>query len=384
MDEQKLRGLLAMEEGPKLDFKAELHLSTEGAKKELVKDVIAMANTRGGRGYILFGVEDKTRKLLGLRRNSPQEERIQQIVYSRSNPPVPIQVEMEQVDGCNVLVLTVFRSQHRPHQMLQTGAFYIRRGSTTDVARRDELAGMLQENGLFTFETVPVTSADTDELEADRLAAYVGKLPAEAQRPSETLLEALGFLAEHGNGHLVPTIGGLLLFGRHPEVHFPQHHIRITCGEWVEVVHGCIPRMLDDALRIAGRMIGDSRWPLEALEEALANALAHRDYLDWGRGIEVNISEKHVEVTNPGAMRDGNGMVRRWDRNDATRRNPWLYQRLLGMDVMNRFHRTRMGAKRIMQELERYGPVQFINLGDRNLFKVVMPGPGGKMDADTP
>ena len=376
MDGQKLRQLLAMEEGPKLDFKAELHLSTESEKKELVKDVIAMANTRGGRGYILFGVEDKSRRLLGLEEPLLQEERIQQIIYNRSNPPVPVQVEQESLDGFRLLVITVFKSQHRPHQMLQTGAFYLRRGSTTDFARRDELAGMLQENGLLTFETVPVMGAEPDDLQADLLAAYVGAMPENTRRPSETLLEALGFLAERGNGHLVPTVGGLLLFGRNPEVFFPQHHIRITCGEWVEVVHGCIPRMLDEALRISGRMIGDSRWPMEALEEALANALAHRDYLDWGRGIEIDITAKNIEVTNPGAMRDGNGMVRRWDRNDTTRRNPWLYQRLLGVDAMNRFHRTRMGAKRIMQELDQYGPVRFINLGDRNLFKVVMPGPG--------
>ena len=376
MEAQKLRQLLAMEEGPKLDFKAELHLATESEKKELVKDVIAIANTRGGRGYILFGVEDKSRRLLGLSEPMLQEERIQQIIYNRSNPPVPVQVEQECLDGFPLLVLTVFKSQHRPHQMLQTGAFYVRRGSTTDVARRDELAGMLQENGLLTFETVPVMGAEPEDLEADLLAAYVGTMPESAKRPSETLLEALGFLAERGNGHLVPTVGGLLLFGRNPETFFPQHHIRITCGEWVEVVHGCIPRMLDEALRISSRMIGDSHWPMEALEEALANALAHRDYLDWGRGIEIDITAKNIEVTNPGAMRDGNGMVRRWDRNDTTRRNPWLYQRLLGMDAMNRFHRTRMGAKRIMQELEHYGPVRFINLGDRNLFKVVMPGPG--------
>ena len=376
MDGQKLRQLLAMEEGPKLDFKAELHLSTESEKKELVKDVIAIANSRGGRGYILFGVEDKSRRLLGLEEPLLQEERIQQIIYNRSNPPVPVQVELESLDGFPLLVLTVFKSQHRPHQMLQTGAFYLRRGSTTDFARRDELAGMLQENGLLTFETVPVMGAEPDDLQADLLAAYVGAMPENARRPSETLLEALGFLAERGNGHLVTTVGGLLLFGRNPEVFFPQHHIRITCGEWVEVVHGCIPQMLDEALRISGRMIGDSRWPMEALEEALANALAHRDYLDLGRGIEIDITAKNIEVTNPGAMRDGNGMVRRWDRNDTTRRNPWLYQRLLGVDAMNRFHRTRMGAKRIMQELEQYGPVRFINLGDRNLFKVVMPGPG--------
>lgn len=222
MDGQKLRQLLAMEEGPKLDFKAELHLSTESEKKELVKDVIAIANSRGGRGYILFGVEDKSRRLLGLEEPLLQEERIQQIIYNRSNPPVPVQVELESLDGFPLLVLTVFKSQHRPHQMLQTGAFYLRRGSTTDFARRDELAGMLQENGLLTFETVPVMGAEPDDLQADLLAAYVGAMPENARRPSETLLEALGFLAERGNGHLVPTVGGLLLFGRNPEVFFPS------------------------------------------------------------------------------------------------------------------------------------------------------------------
>jgi len=375
VDEQKLRQLLAMEEGPKLDFKAELHLSTESEKKELVKDVIAIANTRGGRGYILFGVEDKTRRLLGFDEAGFHEEQIQQIIYNRSDPPVPVQVEFQRLDGVPLMVLTIFRSQHRPHQMMQTGAFYVRRGSTTDVARRGELAGMLQENGLFTLETVPVTGAEPDDLLPERLAAYVGGLPGDAGKPSETLLEALGFLTDRGNGRLVPTVGGLLLFGRHPEVFFPQHHIRLTNGEWVEVVHGCIPVMLDEAMRHAGRMIASPEWPMEALEEALANALAHRDYLDWGRGIEVDITDQHVVVTNPGSMQVGNGPIRRWDAETASRRNPWLYQRLLGIDAMNRFHRTRMGTKRIMQELARYGSVRFLNLGDVNLFKVVMPGP---------
>ncbi|HBR01790.1 MAG TPA: transcriptional regulator, partial [Ruminiclostridium sp.] len=56
MDVQKLKQLLSREEDEKLDFKAKLNLATESEKKELVKDVTAMANTRGGRGHIIFGV----------------------------------------------------------------------------------------------------------------------------------------------------------------------------------------------------------------------------------------------------------------------------------------------------------------------------------------
>ncbi len=50
MDTCKLMALLKREEGPKLDFKAKINLETYGEKKEFVKDVIAMANSRGGRG----------------------------------------------------------------------------------------------------------------------------------------------------------------------------------------------------------------------------------------------------------------------------------------------------------------------------------------------
>jgi len=154
MDEYKLRQLLKKEEGPKLDFKAELNLSTEGDKKELTKDVIAMANSRGGRGYILFGIEDKTKRIIGINPADFSEEQIQQIIYNRCDPPIPISVDFFNIEGKTVGALTVYRSSNKPHQMIQNGAFYVRRGSTTGVARRSEIANLLQENGLMTYETV--------------------------------------------------------------------------------------------------------------------------------------------------------------------------------------------------------------------------------------
>ncbi len=377
MNEAKMRQLLRQEEGPKLDFKAMLHLETESEKKELVKDVIAIANTRGGRGHIVYGVEDKTKCMLGMQPENFTEEQIQQIIYNRSDPPVAVQVEFLSLDGFLLMSITIFRSQHRPHQMLQTGAFYVRRGSTTDVARRDELAGMLQENGLFSFETVPVPGATMDDLMPEKISAYVYPSPKkDLPAPSMSLLEALGFVSDVGNSRYVPTIGAILLFGKRPEIFFPQHHIRLVCGEWVEVVYGCVPDMMDKAMHLARQMINNENWPMEALEEALSNAILHRDYLDNGRGIDINITPKTVEVCNPGALKDGNSMVRHHNAAYPVRRNPWLYQRLMGVDRMHRFQRTKKGTKRIMHELEKYGSVRFVNLGEENLFKVLMPGPG--------
>lgn len=67
MDADRIKQFLRREEGPKLDFKQILRLNTESEKKEITKDVIAVANSRGGRGYILYGVEDKTKRIINMR-----------------------------------------------------------------------------------------------------------------------------------------------------------------------------------------------------------------------------------------------------------------------------------------------------------------------------
>lgn len=46
---QKLEELLNQQESEKLDFKQALSLEKESEKKEFVKDVSAIANSRGGR-----------------------------------------------------------------------------------------------------------------------------------------------------------------------------------------------------------------------------------------------------------------------------------------------------------------------------------------------
>jgi len=66
MDIRKLNSILKREEGPKLDFKLRLELWNETGKKELAKDVCAIANSNGGRGHIIIGIEDKTKRIVGI------------------------------------------------------------------------------------------------------------------------------------------------------------------------------------------------------------------------------------------------------------------------------------------------------------------------------
>jgi len=373
LDADRIRQLLRREENPKLDFKATLHLRTEGEKKELTRDVIAIANSRGGRGYILFGIEDKSKKPLGIEPKYFNEEQIQQIIYNRSDPPVSVTVEFVEYEGVNIAVLTIFKSHHKPHQMLQTGAFYIRRGSTTDIARRSEIAQMMQENGLQTYETVPLLKATMEDLDKELLHEYFSNLKVCDDTPNKFLIEALGFISEIDNGEYSPTIGGMLVFGKNPSLFLPQCYVKFISSEGITHITGNIYSMMHQSLELIRNIISDDTYPFDAVEESLANAMLHRDYLDIARGILIEITDNFIEISNPGALVAGNITLKYMRDKNPQRRNPWLYQRLLILDYKRHFIKAGAGMLSMREAFADRGKVKFINLGSRNLFKVVFP-----------
>lgn len=373
MDIQRLKQLLSREEDEKMDFKAELNLTTEGEKKELVKDVTAIANSRGGRGYILYGIEDKTKRVLGINPEDFLEEQIQQIIYNRTDPPVPVSLDLVTHKDKSVAVLTIYKSKHAPHQMIQTGAFYVRRGSTTDFARRSELASMMQENGLVTFETVIVKKASLEDLDMNRINTFFKSINVYTDQSQNLLLEAFGFIGQKYESEFSPTIGGLLLFGKNPQIYLPQCYIRIINGDDIEVISGNILYMMDQVINKVKMIIKDDNYPIIAFEEALANALVHRDYMDLSRGVLINITDKTIEIINPGSLGQSKKVHLSMRECQPERRNAWLYQRLITIDERKRFIKSGIGMSRIRQAFEGIGTVKFINLGKQNSFKVILP-----------
>lgn len=373
MDKSKLERLLKRHEGPKLDFKAKLNLSTESEKKELTKDVIAMANSIGGRGYIVFGVEDKTKRILGINPPDYKEEQVQQTIYNRCDPPIPISLEFIKYEGKTLAVLTIFKSRYKPHQMIQNGTFYVRRGSTTDFARRSELANLFQEHGFMTYEKVILKNVSMTEIDSNLLRGYFKTLNVVSDNPSEVILEALGIVGQTVEDDYHPTIGGLLLFGKNPSIYLPHVYIKLINYKEVKMFYGSILTMLDEVSDYLKNVINIDNYPFDALQEVIANALVHRDYLDLSRGITISITNKNIEISNPGALIAGNSVYKFIKENNPIRRNSWLYQRLLTLDPKKRFVKSGLGMTRIKSAFKDIGRVKFINIGSQNLFKVLLP-----------
>ncbi len=381
MDRQKLYTLLQKPEGTKLDFKAILSLKTESEKKELSKDVAAIANSKGGRGYIIFGIEDGTKKILGIEGKRYTEEQIQQILSQRCDPPISVKLDIIYAEDKQVAVLTIYKSSQRPHQIRQTGVFYIRRGSTTDIARREEIAGMLQESGMLKHESIVLSRVETSELDESLINDYISKTGLTSTNEDYyTLLEGIGIIGrDEDNSGYHPTVGGMLAFGYHPQLYLPHTGVRLIdkCdNDEVKYFSGPITRMLDDIedyLMLKSKKINED-YPVSAAVEAVANATVHRDYFSLGREIVVLLEKNRIEISNPGVTCSEDDIQGIAEDFNPCRRNQWLYQRLLILDNKRRFLKTGMGMKRIYDAFKQHGGAKFINNEKRNLFKVVLPG----------
>lgn len=375
MDVDKLEKLLKQPEGFKLDFKECFYLDTESDKKEFVKDVSAIANSNGGRGYIIFGVKDKTKEIVGVQLKPFNEERIQQIICNRCDPPVPIKVDNIKYKGKDIAVITIFKSNQRPHQVRQTGTFYIRRGSTTDVARRHEIANMLQENGLASSEQVICRKVPVSELNEELLKTYIMGSGTLFEDNKEVFLEGLGIIGRNSQrSDYHPTMGGLLLFGINPQEYLPHTGIRIEYSGKVIPVRGNLLKMLDTSEKIISNYFKDYSYPVQSIFDAIANAVVHRDYWDMSREIVITIDENQVSISNPGAVWYKGSIKKILQDQNPSRRNPWLYQRLLLMDKKKRFLKYGLGIKRIKKPFSNIGHVKVYNFINKNLFRIVLPG----------
>jgi ATP-dependent DNA helicase RecG len=381
MDKQKLISLLNQEEGPKLDFKEILELSLESGKKELTKDAIAIANSHGGRGYLLIGIKDKTKEIIGVDKSLYKEETIQQIIGLRCDPPLTIRVEPVEIASRTVVVITIFRSSNKPHQMRQTGAFYLRRGSTTDYATRDEVAGMLQYNGVISNERIPVLNMGIDVFDSQMLEAYLERIGLGGESSNLPLLSNLGILHYDRDGaQYFPTVGAVLMFTKTPQLYLPHTGIRIVdkLGDRTSVKYlkGDVFKLIDEANEYFARIneLYGYDYPVSSLEECVINAIIHRDYFDTGRDIFVDLTRSKVIVSNPGSIFGGENVDAITRDDNPRKRNIWLYMIFITMDDSKRLIGRLNGFKFIKDCFRQTDRVRFINIRRNNLFKVVLPG----------
>jgi hypothetical protein len=153
MNSQLLEELLYEEESPTLDFKRDAYPfegATNEKKSELLKDIISFANAwRRADAFILIGIEEVKggrSQVIGISEHVDDAD-IQQFINSKTNRPVNFSYITFSIEGRQIGVIRI-PVQDRPvfltkdYGNLKKDTVYLRRGSSTDIAKPDEIARM--------------------------------------------------------------------------------------------------------------------------------------------------------------------------------------------------------------------------------------------------
>lgn len=340
MTESELLELIAADENSGVEFKRD-----DVRPEELAREAVAMANLKGG--HLLLGVEDDG-AISGLQRENT-EEWVMDTVFTQKVHPliIPFYEEVPCDDGMRVAVITLAEGVSKPYVVRHHSReeIYVRLGSTSRRATREQQARLHQMGGMLHTELLPVSGADLDALDGNRLADYLREVTRDQELPDSQAawirrLRTLGFMTEGPQGTVFCTIAGLILFGAAPRRRLRQAGLRVMVFEGPEKTYRAVEdRVLDAPLiphwpengnrradrqcvglfELADEVIAPylavqqdhiedgfrrnrvERFGREVVRELLVNAFAHRD---WTRTTDVELTfySNRMEVISPGAL----------------------------------------------------------------------------------
>ena len=296
------------------------------------------------------------------------------------NVPLTLRIEPEEIEEHKVLVVQVpevpasskpvyFKGEGLPH-----GAY--RRSSSGDVrCGDDDMQVLYADWGAESFDSGVAMRAEWDDIDADAVEDYrderrkTAPTAPELNYSDQELLYSLSCVQKQ-NGEYLPTVAGILLFGKKLALRrlFPMmrvDYIRVPGREWVpdpanrfdaldmrdplmRVVNRAIAAVLEDFSQPfslpAGAVQREAITPLpvEALREAVVNAVMHRSYRDQ-TPIQIIRYANRLEIRNAGFSLKNEES---WNEPRSDNRNPKIAATL----HETRFAETKGSGMRVMRD----------------------------------
>lgn len=348
---------------------------------EMAERLCGMANAQGG--MIILGVKDAKHEIVGIpdHRIGETLDVILRAVRQMIKPELvldPPEPEIYTISGKKLVVATV-KPSHGPVYQAH-GIYWVRRGTHTVSLGLSELLEMANDRGLVDWEHQPVRNATLEDLDLEKVKAYVARRSANSHQISrfkdiERVLLGMECALKTSNGGVVPTNAGMLFFGSHPQEHIIQSDVacvlfretvgasryadrRIITGTLQELIDGAelfLSRYIAVGAKVEGfKRIDIPEYSLEVLREAVINAVVHRDYSKRGESVRVFYYPDRVEIHSPGLLLPGI-TVEQMERGEVQSklRNPTLANLLMG--IPGYMERLGSGIRFMLDETKRLG-----------------------------
>jgi len=359
-----LKKIISQGESETVEFK-----KSPSESKEIIKTISAFANTKGG--TIFTGVSNSG-NALGVEIGKDTLERLVNQITQNTDPKVHPRITVEKIDEKQIIVIKVKESSD--HLVLAFGRPYRRVGKSTLQMSKDEYERSILEkhkDKLYFDSQIckEATLADIDNIKVKRFlerASFERRLDINSDiNPKETLRK-LNLIKKD---KLINA--AILLFGKNPQKYFLQAETRCARFKGTEplefidmkVFGGNIIDQREDALEFVKEHIqlhaeikGTERierweYPIEAIREAITNAICHRNY-KISSNVQIRIFDDRIEIWGCGPLPEPLTIEDLKKKHDSVLRNPLIGRCFFLIKYIEQWG---TGTNRIIEWCQNYG-----------------------------
>ena len=356
----------------------EYKITVPEKSEKYMKTVVAFANGEGGK--IVFGIDDKTLEIVGMDIDNIYKtmDAITNAISDACEPVIRPDVALKTVKNKTVIVVEILPGAERPYYIKSMGMVngtYIRVAGTTRHVEDYMLKELILEGKNRYFDSEICQNMIISESEIDELCKSMKKIAiqntwqdsekAEIKDVTKNVLISWGILKEE-DGKVYPTNAYALLTGRmvqQPVIqcgvfkginrsHFvDRREFEGTIQEQMIAAYQYVLEKINMGMTIKGMYRQDVyELPTDSIREMIANAVAHRSYLEPGN-IQVALFDDRLEVTSPGMLLN-NVTIPKMLEGYSKPRNPAIARAFAYMKIIEKWG---TGIPRLFESCKEYG-----------------------------
>ena len=369
-----LKNKLFSGESINIEYKVEMPKKSE----KYMKTVVAFANGRGGR--IVFGVDDKTLNIVGMNPDTIFQtmDSITNAISDSCEPKIYPDVTLQSIDDKTIIVVEIHPGPMRPYYIKNKGLVdgtYVRVAGTSRHAEGYMLKELILEGQNRYFDNEPCEYLEINEDDIKDLCDKMKKIAIEniwndeekaaIRDVTKNILITWGILKED-NGKIIPTNAYALLTGKmqiQPTIQcavfkgktrayfVDRREFSGPIQDQVQLAFQYVLEKINMGMQIKGIYRQDVyELPINSVRELIANAVAHRNYLEPGN-IQVAIFDDRLEVTSPGMLLN-TVSIKKMIEGYSRLRNPAIANAFAYMKIIEKWG---TGIPRILRECKEYG-----------------------------
>lgn len=356
-------------------FKESIHLEL---KKEYVKDilktVIAFANTSGGKIYI--GIDDDG-KVLGVQKLDTDILKLSNSIRDSIKPDITLftSILVEKIDGKDVIVVDVQKGASSPYYLTDKGirpsGVYVRQGASSVPATNAAILKMIRDTDGDNFEELRSLNQNLDfvflkkEFEDANIKLEHSQMRTFNIIDEDGLYTNLGLLLSEQCPH---TIKAAVFEGSTKEIFKDRFEFSGSLLKQMKDVYSFLNRYNRTNSEITGLKRTDTReYPEIALREALLNSIVHKEY-SYSSSTLISVFDDKIEIVTIG------GLTKGLSEDDI----------MLGVSILrnrnlaNIFYRLKLieaygtGIPKIIESYNEYNVKPKIEISS-NAFKITLP-----------